>query len=461
MGTEVLNEQEGEKKVEEECVNVREGSPGLCKEVPAEPDGSALIVISKNWLLPSRPKPGRRLSKEAPLTKRKAQNRAAQRAFRERRAARVLELETSVKDLQNMVDGLKQEHFQKMQLVMLENERLKQENESLQREIMCLKGGFEKMKNYGNFNMKQMDSHVPNGDLLNTSCVKRTPVDIGNFPSMIIGQAVPLRRKMADLEKTENIRLRNLVSPEQNLRNIESMQHVGSSDFSNTLNYMKCQKKTKTNDQGQINTDMSFSAPFVPKSDGVFHGNDCGFCTGNPDICLCIQTQNMNNKTGEMVEIDKDSILPPILIENSDNNVGTKENTLTDMKKTTEKLEILEPSSYTIQNEYEPGSCPQCKADSLSMLFCKTLASKANNNGAFVNCILNDEKKNYYNNSNANNNLGNNHFLPCSTAYKALSQHRRFVKENFGIIINNLAPGTRGMQIQADKVQETLRLLDQ
>lgn len=37
------------------------------------------IVTSKKWVLPPRPKPGRKPSADVPTTKRKAQNRAAQR----------------------------------------------------------------------------------------------------------------------------------------------------------------------------------------------------------------------------------------------------------------------------------------------------------------------------------------------------------------------------------------------
>ncbi|KAK3308520.1 uncharacterized protein B0T15DRAFT_109508 [Chaetomium strumarium] len=52
-----------------------------------------MSMTSKEWIVPPRPKPGRKPATDTPPTKRKAQNRAAQRAFRERRAARVGELE--------------------------------------------------------------------------------------------------------------------------------------------------------------------------------------------------------------------------------------------------------------------------------------------------------------------------------------------------------------------------------
>lgn len=60
-------------------------------------------MTSKEWVVPPRPKPGRKPATDTPPTKRKAQNRAAQRAFRERRAARVGELE-------ELLDQQKDEH---------------------------------------------------------------------------------------------------------------------------------------------------------------------------------------------------------------------------------------------------------------------------------------------------------------------------------------------------------------
>ena len=60
------------------------------------PDGDDIIQPSKAWVLPARGKPGRKPSATVPATKRKAQNRASQRAFRERRHAYVTELEEKV-----------------------------------------------------------------------------------------------------------------------------------------------------------------------------------------------------------------------------------------------------------------------------------------------------------------------------------------------------------------------------
>lgn len=55
-----------------------------------------LIQPSKEWVLPARAKPGRKPSETEPLTKRKAQNRASQRAFRERKQSYLADLEAKV-----------------------------------------------------------------------------------------------------------------------------------------------------------------------------------------------------------------------------------------------------------------------------------------------------------------------------------------------------------------------------
>src|SRR5271155_2492253 len=78
--------------------------PSLCikpSPSPASPPPNSVTTPSslttKEWVIPPRPKPGRKPATDIPPTKRKAQNRAAQRAFRERRAARVGELEEQMK----------------------------------------------------------------------------------------------------------------------------------------------------------------------------------------------------------------------------------------------------------------------------------------------------------------------------------------------------------------------------
>ncbi|QYS94978.1 BZIP transcriptional regulator [Trichoderma simmonsii] len=76
---------------------------------PMEQPQPKMSMTSKEWVIPPRPKPGRKPATDTPPTKRKAQNRAAQRAFRERRAARVGELEEMLDEHKKVQDNREKE----------------------------------------------------------------------------------------------------------------------------------------------------------------------------------------------------------------------------------------------------------------------------------------------------------------------------------------------------------------
>lgn len=97
------------------------------------------IITSKEWVLPPRPKPGRKPSVDTPASKRKAQNRAAQRAFRERRATRVQELEEKLMEVE------KENEFREMGLastinsLKLENQLMAKKLDQLRKEMNLFK----------------------------------------------------------------------------------------------------------------------------------------------------------------------------------------------------------------------------------------------------------------------------------------------------------------------------------
>lgn len=97
------------------------------------------IVTLREWVLPPRPKPGRKPSVDTPASKRKAQNRAAQRAFRERRATRVQELE------QKLLEVEKEKEVKEMGLVNTIN-KLKFENQFLMKSLDQLRQDFNSFR---------------------------------------------------------------------------------------------------------------------------------------------------------------------------------------------------------------------------------------------------------------------------------------------------------------------------
>lgn len=94
--------------------------------MPGPPVAKApMSMTTKEWVIPPRPKPGRKPATDTPPTKRKAQNRAAQRAFRERRAARVGELEEEL-------EAEKTEHEKALQALQDKIHQLEMDKQSLQ-----------------------------------------------------------------------------------------------------------------------------------------------------------------------------------------------------------------------------------------------------------------------------------------------------------------------------------------
>lgn len=78
------------------------------------------LLTHKQWVIPPRPKPGRKPATDTPPTKRKAQNRAAQRAFRERRAAKVGELEEQMKEMEE--EDEREQNELRLQIYRLESQ---------------------------------------------------------------------------------------------------------------------------------------------------------------------------------------------------------------------------------------------------------------------------------------------------------------------------------------------------
>lgn len=103
------------------------------------PGAVTSIVTSREWVLPPRPKPGRKPSADTPASKRKAQNRAAQRVFRERRATRVQELE------QKLLEIEKEKELKEIRLVNIIN-KLKFENQFLVKSMNQLRQEFSYLK---------------------------------------------------------------------------------------------------------------------------------------------------------------------------------------------------------------------------------------------------------------------------------------------------------------------------
>lgn len=105
---------------------------------PLEDGPMSQLSTSKVWVLPPRPKPGRKPATDTPPTKRKAQNRAAQRAFRERRAARVSELEEMLTEVNAERDLREKKLSDTLKAMSQENYELRKSVDELRNEIKSI-----------------------------------------------------------------------------------------------------------------------------------------------------------------------------------------------------------------------------------------------------------------------------------------------------------------------------------
>ncbi|KAI0439729.1 hypothetical protein F4803DRAFT_564316 [Xylaria telfairii] len=172
---------------------------------------STTSITSKEWVIPPRPKPGRKPATDTPPTKRKAQNRAAQRAFRERRAARVGELEEELEEQREENDRIQQQLHHQIERLNAEVESLRSQNnafkerlekeratqaalakelESLRRRcqdetsnISSRNGSF--MSQHGRMQSLSSQHQIPKGSLANDVPGQRNSTTAFSIPQMI------------------------------------------------------------------------------------------------------------------------------------------------------------------------------------------------------------------------------------------------------------------------------------
>ncbi|KAE8145954.1 hypothetical protein BDV25DRAFT_163495 [Aspergillus avenaceus] len=348
-------------------------SPG-----PATP-GS---ITSKEWVIPPRPKPGRKPATDTPPTKRKAQNRAAQRAFRERRAARVNELEDQIKKIEDdheiHVVQLKE------QISNLSHEVEQCRNEmswwrdrchALEKEVSVERSAKEALVKEFRSSLsdkntpadrapltrvsarnaaRALEERVPNN--INTHDDDEEEVPLG-CPNCSMGhcQCIEDAFTMPGIESSFNKRpsASTLSRSEPEIKPDPEEMEI---DFTTRFAAPRPQEDTAT----------AVSSPAV---------DPCGFCQdGTPCICAEMAAQEEqrrqsfeNNRLAPIQNLSQ--FTPPP----SDGDV---------------RSEVTLPpiSEATNPCANGPGTCAQCVADPTSTLFCKTLAASRSASVASSGC---------------------------------------------------------------------------
>jgi len=418
-------------------------SPGSC-------DSPISLGPKKEWIIPPRPKPGRKPATDTPPTKRKAQNRAAQRAFRERRAARVGELEEQLKETEE--ERLKREALMKAELdeartqitkleadlrrvideaiewrqrhhkseEMLEMER--KDKEALNTELVYLRNG---ARSTGT-NAVALPPRRKRGQQKNqamtspqniTTDSKPDPMGCGNCTSnsgcACIEQAMTIATSSCGrcspdshcecLEETLKGSITASNSPEVDMKRVFSS--------SSPINH---NKRPRLSIEEATSQEIDFTALFSSKPIQISEqtsrdyvsdittsrpppGETCGFCDDST-YCACAEAAAVAAREQEI-----ENRLPPLMNEvtppPSDTDVNMSE---------TYKLPSLYPNHHLHQsinssdNQSQrhksagtsstnscvngPGTCQQCQDDPKSGLFCRSLAAIRAADPSFSGC---------------------------------------------------------------------------
>ncbi|RVX70368.1 hypothetical protein B0A52_05867 [Exophiala mesophila] len=335
--------------------------PSLCAKPAITPPATSpapsqqppLSLTSKEWVIPPRPKPGRKPATDTPPTKRKAQNRAAQRAFRERRAARVGELEEQMKQVE-------EEHEHEQDLLRATIDKLQAEIEQYKLDIAAWSDRCRKLEsdlNHAKSNQPsapQPHSRDAQPPKQSDTAVDDTTVGCGNCTldtrCQCIDDAFDAMGGEAATHSHQH----------------EKRPHSPVHDYSEKR--IKPEpKETLEIDFTELYSTKSIHMPIRPEDRSPTTSavaDRCGFCSdGTPCICAEMAAEQEQAASAPI-------ILPRIMDPHRQLSQFTPPPSEGDVA-----ISIPSTASPSEGCASGPGTCAQCRADPNSTLFCKSLAA--------------------------------------------------------------------------------------
>ncbi|KAG4259505.1 hypothetical protein FPRO03_12906 [Fusarium proliferatum] len=404
---------------------------------PAPPEPPKVSMTSKEWVIPPRPKPGRKPATDTPPTKRKAQNRAAQRAFRERRAARVGELEEQLdqqREAQEKHESELKDKIHELELdvqsfrsrcLLLENmlERERQDRIRVETEAETLKRRLDEGVFNSNFQSRSMSSqhpfeglHSPTSQGPRHSLPDARP-DRQSGHSFSISQIIspPETLDMSASNDTETAITCGNCSPNGPCACAEEVLNSAANGCGKCTLTSNCQcldevaealdrsqelkrpaspsanvsteKRHRSNADAETDftamfsrkTQEAFSTPSqLPSMDSMPFRDGCGFCKDGT-YCVCADTALA---TPAMTPNDT---LPPISQQVQTPPPEDTDLPILAMEMTADGAVKLPPRRPQAQSTERrgcgpngPGTCAQCQADPKSGLFCRLMAANLN-----------------------------------------------------------------------------------
>ncbi|KAI9847927.1 MAG: hypothetical protein M1837_001444 [Sclerophora amabilis] len=360
-------------------------------------------ITTKEWIIPPRPKPGRKPATDTPPTKRKAQNRAAQRAFRERRAARVGELEECMKEvedrhteerdaLKNNIARLESEvekfrtdvfawqdkcrELEQMVQNEIEGKRRAETDFAILQQKVSLKGNsvdsiFRKLSPRHNGPQGNGSNEDEAADLM--GCGNCTP----NSRCECVEKALNISPSASSGDNGTTPKRPHSPEESVKMKRHQSSRDVASikpdpaeleTDFTNLYSSSKL-SISGTGEDSDAN--MNMNRPSKTNISPLPASEQCGFCQdGTP--CVCAELENQASTTPP-----EENRLAPILSQFTP--PPSEGDVLPSTISTISRPQPLHPSLRRPISGNPcangPGTCDQCLSDPNSTIFCKSLAS--------------------------------------------------------------------------------------
>lgn len=353
-------------------------------------------ITQKEWIVPPRPKPGRKPATDVPPTKRKAQNRAAQRAFRERRAAKVEELEEQMKQTEESVAKERNEMGSRITRLEADVERFKGEvvawqsrYQTLEQQLECERREKEDAEKemarlrdeasaYGvldkplrSANMELHGSSLDSLDHIGCgNCTKDTRCECLEQASNISMANFADKSLDATAKRPHSPERSNTFSKRQHLAQSECQPSPESLETDFTGQYASAAASSLS-----LTSPSRAERPGSPGtviSIGTTVDDPCGFCQdGTP--CVCAQLEQSATKDMPQLYHELASMMPQFTPPPSESDIPLSTRAITTRRA------ILSDRDYATSSKSPcngvPGTCAQCRADPNSTLFCKSLSA--------------------------------------------------------------------------------------
>ncbi|KAI9373765.1 hypothetical protein BJX61DRAFT_501527 [Aspergillus egyptiacus] len=463
--------------------------PGPPTVSPSPGPGTPGSVTSKEWVIPPRPKPGRKPATDTPPTKRKAQNRAAQRAFRERRAARVNELEDQIKLIEEEHEIHVATFKEQISSLSREVEQCRTEMawwrdrcHALEKEVSVERAARETL-------VKEFRSSLPEKESLSTDAVPLPPRGSSRGSRGESGKSSANNHNHNNGSCSNN----NQLEPEEvplgcnrcstmRCQCIEDAFAMPGIEMKDPLQSgrmgMDAEPKIKPEpEEMEIDFTTRFAAPHHDADSPVSSPpvDPCGFCQdGTPCICAEMAAQEEQLRRGDTFENNR---LAPI------QNISqfTPPPSESDVR-----AEVTLPSISQATNPCAngPGTCAQCMSDPRRTLFCKTLAASRSasstpsgccgGKGPDGGCCQTRAPTSRRAPTNPESAKSPPLTLSCSDAFTTLSRHPNFSRASDELAswlpklhplpkpqeVSNAAASRAAMEVEAASVMGVLRYFD-